>query len=437
MKRVMLFGVFVTLSSIMLAQGGKETVSPYFRNAMTQMMVYHPEDEFGYELFEIFKNLPPMEKFDKHDVKLTVFDNSEVTCVEEKAKGFHRQTYGGSMVLSDKEKNQNAMAMLKMLNQAQVGKRMVATWFDLQGDKMAEARFSTKTLEKRTGYNVSVQDAVKTQYTLEGTHAVKAVAEDLMGHTFLLVTDITYIMAEQRAQATKMAFMIIGLIIDIITQSDSGSRMAESVGQLADMFTGFKVMTHNYLFQLEWNDAVSNTFYEKYYCETPDPMKVLAFLEDTTSFRLKYVGYESTAYEKTKTKGKYTRRSLLEMITRQSVDNNIAKLQSTYEQFRIKTQISGIEVRDDGSTAYRAMVGLKEGVRDDRDYEVLEARINNKGKLEYNRVAVVKPIMNEIWDNRFNALIEGDVDIVSKGTLFKLSGAASKEIVPGMIVREL
>ena len=77
--------------------------APYFRNALTNMMVYHIEDEFGYNVYEIFKDLPALEKFDNHDISLRVIDNSKVRNVKGKDSGFHRQQYGGSMVLTNYE----------------------------------------------------------------------------------------------------------------------------------------------------------------------------------------------------------------------------------------------------------------------------------------------------------------------------------------------
>ena len=49
------------------------------------------------------------------------------------------------------------------------------------------------------------------------------------------------------------------------TGGNSGRRIAEDVGDISDQFTGFKVMTHSYLFQLVWNDSIANIFYTNYY----------------------------------------------------------------------------------------------------------------------------------------------------------------------------
>ena len=81
---------------------------------------------------------------------------------------------------------------------------------------------------------------------------------------------------------------------------------------------------------------------------------------------------------------------------------------------------------------------MKEGVEDDMKFEVLECRYN-KGRLEYHRVAVIRPVKNRIWDNRFNALMEGDSDNMS-GTLFHIDPVDKtkiKDIQPGMLIRQI
>ena len=50
-------------------------------------------------------------------------------------------------------------------------------------------------------------------------------------------------------------------------------------------------------------------------------------------------------------------------------------------------------------------------------------------------MATIKPVNNQIWDNRFNALLENNVD-GTEGTLFTLVGTATKQIQPGMLIRE-
>lgn len=443
MKKTILIltGVLCCHLALQAQEAEKKTVSQYYRNALTSMMVYHPEDQFGYDVYQIFKDLPPEDKYDMHDVDLRVLDNSKITGVaKHKGNGLHRQTYGSSIVLTAEEKQANADAMLELMNKADIGKRIVAKWFNLTGETMQDARFSTKLIEDRSDYNASVLDVEKARFTVEGMAALRNVSEELISHSFVLVSDMTYLTAEDRAAAAKTTFAVLGGLLDALGGGNAGRRIAEDVGDIADKFTGFKVMTHTYLFQLEWNDSISNIFYDKYYTAEPDPERIAAFIKDNSSFRLTYLGTESANYEKTKGVGKYNREDLLQMITVRSIDKNIAKLQKRFEAFRVKAPITAIEYnpKKGTPTGFRAMIGEKEGVEDDMKFEVLECKMV-KGKIEYRRVAVLKPVKNRIWDNRFNALIENDKDGETEGTLFRIDGDKTKanDIVPGMLIRQI
>lgn len=443
MKKTILIltGVLCCHLALQAQEAEKKTVSQYYRNALTSMMVYHPEDQFGYDVYQIFKDLPPEDKYDMHDVDLRVLDNSKITGVaKHKGNGLHRQTYGSSIVLTAEEKQANADAMLELMNKADIGKRIVAKWFNLTGETLQDARFSTKLIEDRSDYNASVLDVEKARFTVEGMAALRNVSEELISHSFVLVSDMTYLTAEDRAAAAKTTFAVLGGLLDALGGGNAGRRIAEDVGDIADKFTGFKVMTHTYLFQLEWNDSISNIFYDKYYTAEPDPERIAAFIKDNSSFRLTYLGTESANYEKTKGVGKYNREDLLQMITVRSIDKNIAKLQKRFEAFRVKAPITAIEYnpKKGTPTGFRAMIGEKEGVEDDMKFEVLECKMV-KGKIEYRRVAVLKPVKNRIWDNRFNALIENEKDGETEGTLFRIDGDKTKanDIVPGMLIRQI
>jgi hypothetical protein len=77
---------------------------------------------------------------------------------------------------------------------------------------------------------------------------------------------------------------------------------------------------------------------------------------------------------------------------------------------------------------------MKEGVSASSEYEVLEPEIKN-GKTVYSRIAVITPVKNKIWDNRYMAAEEGAVGSDLDATYFtKKSG---KDIYPGLLVRQL
>lgn len=410
MRRVWGIGILLLVSLSLIA---KEDIKPrrYYRSALTSMMVYHPEDEFGYDVYQIFKDLPVSDKFDEHEIGYRVIDRSYV------------------------EGQINGETILNELEKGQVAKRIVAKWYDWSGDSVQNAFFGTKTIEERSDYNVSFMDAEKVRYTIEGSSSLRDVGVQLMQNSFVLVSNITYRTVEDKAKSTKETLSIIGGIADILTGGNEGRRFAQAVGEIADLYTGFKVITTTYLYQLEWNREKMNDFFVHYYTEEPNEAKMRAFIADTSLFHLRYLGTESSMYEQKERKGKYDRTELLQLITARSIDMNIAALQTKYEAFRIKSPITSVEYNKRGKVVgYRALIGEKEDVKNSSEFEILEAEFE-QGRLTFNKVGTAKVVNNRVWDNRFNALKENNIDISVEGTLFKSKGRPSKTIVPGMLLR--
>lgn len=420
-KKILSLAVVLLLgATTMFAKKAEDRVSKYYRNALVNMMVYHPEDEFGYEVYEIFQNLPPQERFDNHDIGLRVFDNSKITGVKgHKGNGLHRQTYGKSMVFTEEQRIANEEALLNMINEAEMAKRIVAKWFNLTGDSLQNAHFGTELLEERSEYTATTLDVEKARYTVDGMEILRSLGEELISHSFIIVNDMTYVTAENRADATKATFGVIGAVFDGLTGGNSGKRLAENVGDISDKFTGFKVMTKTYLYQLEWNDSIANIFYTKYYTSTPNPEKLRAFMEDRTTFRMNFIGREASRYEMTKVADKYDRHDLLEMVTARSIDMNIAELQYKYESFRVNAPIVRIEYDKKGKIAgYRVPIGLKEDIDDNSRLEIVDVVMGQDG-MSTQRVTRLKPVKNQIWDNRFNAIKEAEKDQEQVGTLWE------------------
>lgn len=410
MKQRWIIGILLGVS---LSLSAKENIRPrrYYRSALTSMMVYHPEEEFGYEVYQIFKDLPMPEKFDEHEIGYRVIDRSYMS------------------------ERVNGETILKELENGQVAKRIVAKWFDWSGDSVQNAVFGTKTLEERSDYNVSFMDAEKAKYTIEGSSSLRDVGVQLIQNSFVLVSNITYTTVEDKAKDTKETLSIIGGIADLLSGGNSGVRLAQAVGDMVDLYTGFTVITTTYLYQLDWNREKMNDFFVYYYTEEPNEDKMRAFIADTSLFHLRYLGTESSVYEQKERKSKYNRMELLQFITARSIDMNIASLQTKYEAFRIKSPITSLEYNKRGKvTGYRALIGEKENVKNTSEFEILEVAFE-QGKLKFNKVGTAKVVNNHIWDNRFNALKENNVDVSVEGTLFKSKGRPSKTVVPGMLLR--
>ena len=425
----------------------------YRRNALAEAMIYHSEDTFGQNIREAFEVIPISDKYDDHNIGIRIIDNDEIPNVRKKSHGLVKAQFGKS--LNQEDVRLNGQMLERILNEADAGKLMVAKWFgwDLERiDSLSEdtlmaeelrdsllldaMKMNMRLIQQRGQYNASDLDVQLAGHTARGVAALADAGEELIGNTFILINDITYVTTEERAEVAKLTMNILGGVLDALTGGDGGKKMANTGGAIADMFTGFTVRTHSYLYQLEWNDSIAAVFYENYYTADGNIDKIAAFLDDSTTFRVKYVAHEYEYDGKAEVKGKYDRQELVKMICTRSIDKNIAALQLAYEDFKVKTPVYEIVTNDKGKViGYSAKIGMKEGVTEQSKFQVIERVIDpNTQQSTYRHVADLKPVKGEIWDNRYNAVIEKAVDSDLSATLFKKTGGG--EILPGMLIIE-
>ena len=422
------------LACVTLSAQAEEALS-YRRNSLAMVLVYHPEDEFGYEIFKAFDSLPIPDKYDDHNINgWRIIDNSTIWGVQRRDSGYYKATYGHQLTAS--ELQANAKFTEKLLNENQMAKKIIAKWFGLEGTSVEDATFNTELIQTRGQYNANDIDVAVALQTTRGLATLSDAGEELLNNTFVLVNDITYITAEQEAEAAKLAMGVLGGILDGLTGGSSGRELANAAGKIADSFTGFKVKTHSYLYQLEWNDSVAAVFYQFHYTGTPDPAKVQAFLDDNTTYRLKYVAHEYEFDKKSVLKGQYERTELVRTICARSMDKNIVALAKQYEDFKVKTPVYSILTNEKGKIeGYAAKIGMKEGISENSKFQVVQRLQDPEtGKTTYKYVATVKPKKGCIWDNRYNAVLEkADGATLPYTTFVKISGG---EILPGMLLIE-
>ena len=427
--------VFVFQFSVPNAQA--EEVLNYRRNSLATVLVYHPEDEFGMEIYKAFDSLPIPDKYDDHTIEgARIIDNSQIWGVQRKDSGYYKATYGHQLTAA--ELKANAKYTENLLNENEVAKWMIAKWFGFDGETVNDATFNTRLIQSRGQYNATDLDVALALQTTRGVASLSDAGEELLGQTFVLVNDITYVTAEQEAAAAKAAMSIIGGFADALLGSGStvGKDIADLGGAIADSFTGFKVKTHSYLYQLEWNDSIAAIFYQFHYTATPDPAKVQAFLDDKTTYRLKYVAHEYEFDKKSVLKGKYSRTELVRTICARSMDKNIVALAKQYEDFKVKTPVYQVLTNGKGKIeGYAAKIGMKEGISDNSKFQVVQRLQDPEtGKTQYKYVATVKPKKGCIWDNRYNAVLEqADGATLPYTTFTKTAGG---EILPGMLLIE-
>ena len=326
----LLFAVLLTLPLLAQQKTSDGTLQKYRRSSLATMMIYHPEDEFGKDIREAYEKIPVPDKYDDHDMGLKVLENEWFYNVQGKGKsGLYKASFTKKLTSGNVEKN--ARAIEQFLNKSNVGLYMVAKWFNISSEDPATATFNMELIKERGQYDATALDVQNAKLTTRGLATLSDAGEELLGQTFILINDMTYVTAEERAAAAKVALGILGAIGDAFTGDKTGSNLAQAASDFADSFTGFKVMNHSYLYQLQWNDSVAAVFYNNYYTEVPDEAKMSAFMNDTSLFKVKYVAHEYEFDSNSTFKGKYERSDLVKLNCTRSQDKNVAALQVAYE----------------------------------------------------------------------------------------------------------
>lgn len=401
----------------------------YDRSSLAVAMVFHSEDEFGADIKTAFEVMPFPDKYDNHNVGMHVIDNATITGVHKNRDGLIKAQYGKK--LNEKDVQKNAAALEKILNDAHIANYMIAKWFGLYESQVC----NVDLIKLRGQYNATELDVAIANQSARGMAMLSDAGEMLIGNTYMLVNDMTYVTAEERASVAKGVMSIVGGLADAFLGGSTFSDLAAAGGAIADSFTGFSVKNHSYLFRLNWTEDLAAIFYDEYYITEPNPSLVEKFLNDDR-FSLSYVAHEYEFGEKNTVKGQYDRHDLVKMVCTRSLDKNIAALQLQYEDFKVKTPVYDVVLDDKGKVeGYAVKIGLKEGITEKSSFQVVRKEIDPEtNKTSYKYVATLKPVKGQIWDNRYMAAEEQEEGSELKYSLFKKTSGG--EILPGMLVIE-
>lgn len=405
MKRFSLYTLALVLAAntiILSAQTTSDDIEQrYRRSSLCSILVKHTEDKFAKEIEEQFLNIPIDDKYNEHNLSVRVVSVS--------SKGDYQRDINNFV-----ESNN-------------IGSRILARWFNRN-------RFSgecdMELVKERGLYDASAFDHELASRSARGLGMLQDAGEDLIGKTYLIVNEITYIDKNTRARTWGAIASGLGAIASAYTGNDSWSTLGNVSNSVISSIKGFSVKINSRLYRLVWDEATQATFYKDYYSAKPDAAKKDAFENNRSKFRMEYVGNVVSKGSTTSFLGINEDRPdlMIRKACQRAIEENVADLQKNYEQFRIKAPIISV------NPTIQVQIGLKEGIGYDSKFEVLEPE-EKDGKIVYKRVAVIKPLPGRIWDNRFMAEEEQAYGANFGSTTFKkVSGG---NIYPGLLVREI
>lgn len=444
MKKILFFGVALVMAMTASAQEITSTTG-YHRSSLFIMPVVHAQDSFGAEILYAAENMPFPNRYNdaRKGAKATVIrldDHADYKSVKDTAR--HKM-------------------FDEVLTNDQIAKAMVKYWFNFDEKK----GFNTDRLTEEGMYDASELKKELAQGTISGVVNLADAGDELIGKTFVLVNDISYINHAERAayaSAVMEAISAVGKDIqnvgDELGKTNTGfgifdaamgiagaatsiagaatelvGDLTKTVNEILDI-KGFAVCEITYLYQLDWNEEVQNTFYSKYYTEDGDKAKIQAFLADKETFRLKYVGMmptitnNGTAFNI----GAYSQKDPSEQIfitCSRTMDDAINTLQARFPEFRVYTPVMDIVTDAKGKViGILAGIGQKEGVTLKKKYVVKEMVFQNGKTLYKEVIPTIKA--DRIWDNRYG--VEQDEN-ATQGTVFKTKNA---KVYKGLLLIE-
>ena len=372
----------------------------YRRSSIYSLMVEHESQKFAYEIAREFINMPVPDKYNDHDLSVKVVSVDTKKVKEDEIGDF--------------------------LDRNGVASRLVAKWFDRD---FTNGVCDVDLIRERGLYNASEMDKAIARQSVRGQAMLEDAGEELIGNTFVIVSDIRYVDKSKIGKAIGAVAKIGGAVAAVATQNTDYLDLGFSTGNLAETYKGFKVKVFTYLYQLIWDDDTAGEFYKNMYADQPDEEKRAYMESHRDLFKLKYVGKQESSGSTTSFLG--IKEDEPEMMVRKAcqraLDENVADLQKNFDEFKVKVPLLTTE-------PYTAQIGKKEGITGKSKFEVLEVS-EKDGRREYKRVGVIRAIEDRIWDNRFMAEEERAEGANLGCTTFKkVSGG---DFYPGMLIREI
>lgn len=385
------------------AEESQNDIFNYRRSSICSMLILHSEQDFANEIQDQFQQIPVPDKYNDHNLSVKVIS------VDKKGK------YDDDITA--------------FVERNQIASRLVAKWFNRD---ILTGECDLDLVKQRGLYNATAMDQELAKRSVRGTAMLEDAGEDLIGNTFLLMNEVSYV---DKSKRSKTWGLIGGIAVGLLTLGAGGSvsdatDMMNNTASIISSYKGFTVKIETRLYRLVWDDEAQGTFYKNHFATKADDAKKQAFENERNKYHLEYVGSVVSKGGKTSFLGinEEEPEIMVRKACARAIDENVVDLQKKYEFFRVRTPITSVD------PIITAKIGLKEGLTKDSRFEVLQPEEKN-GKTTYKRVGIVRPIPNKIWDNRFMATEEGAYGADLGATSFiKESGS---DFYPGLLLREI
>lgn len=399
LKKYIFLGLLCVSSSSFA--DNQPTDTQYRRSSICSFLISRTDQSMYDRIQDEFLKIPTPEQYNNHDLSIRILN------VDKKGD------YAGDIT--------------GWLDNNNVGSRLVAKWFNRD---ILTGKCDMDLVKERGLYNATTFDKELASRSVRGKAMLADAGEELIGNTFVLVHEAHYIDNAQRSKNVATGLRIFGALT-AFTGVDLSDAF-DNIGDLVETFKGFRVKFHTSLYQLVWDDDIAGNFYSNMYASTAeDKQKQEGFEQNRGQFHLKYIGDVESSGSKNSFLGISEEHPeiMIRKACQRAIDDNVRDLQHKFEVFRVKSPVGEVDGKN-----VKVPIGMKEGVNEQSEYEVLEAE-DKDGRIVYKRIGTIVPVKDKIWDNRFMAKEEGAYGADLDATTFTVKSGTTP--YPGVLVRQI
>lgn len=403
----------------------------YRRSSLCLILLTHRGKKYAAEMERVFQNFPLPARYNEHNI-------TDLRVISVHGK-------------------QSKADIDRLVRSNGIAQKVVGRWFNRNP---STGFMDMDLIHERGGYGAFYADYQRSQSNIRGAAMLRDEGIELLQSTFVLVCDMDYIDKKKGAAwgAIGLALLSAGTAVmagvdqqaayKAAQQGDyetaqkkqnsanawqAGSTLSAVGSAVVGDIGGFRVKMNAYLYKLNWNDNMTQTIYNDYWCDEQMPASEVQARKDrfdnaSYSFSLDYVGRYKATSSKTILRSWSNEDEVILDVCERCVNKGMKELAKAFPIFRPRAPFYF-----EGTTVY-SHIGRKEDVSYGKKYEIIQPYKNRKGQICYKRVGQAKA--GSPWNNR-DIRFDQYFDSGDKGTAFRCKKASVDLHMPGLQLREL
>jgi len=434
---------------------GQNPLPKYQRSSLHMILLTTDEpalegesDDFSGNIQTAWQAYPFPDKYDQHKIDfVTGYGGKPKGTINELITRY--QTGLSGLSIKDLKElseslsgNKKYNAFLKdttqiMLREQKVGQKLLRKWFNIADD----GTYSVDLLKERSSYNATQANIADAAATVRGLEAITDAGEDLIGNTFVSFSKLSFYRNEPIATFSCNLAKAIAKFDPTGIAGPAAIAAADLAYQMTHL--GYSAATTTVLYRMVWNDSIKHVFYStiennKFNMEKLNeidfPFEFVGLTKTTSStFDAKGGLAQSVGLDKLKDSLVKPADELIQQTIIRNLDKSFADLQSKYDVFKPLIQITTV---NEANKLILADMGLKESVKDNDQFEILEVVQDPKtNKLTYKSNGTLKVVKGKVWDNRYALTDEAKSKQAEAGDLHGTQLSWNKNVQPGTVIR--